>query len=60
MKITNKKELQEIGLNHWSDVDFKDFMKIYKKYTGEPYSFLVNDTNLPSDNPLRSRKNLLN
>ena len=38
---------------------FKDFMKIYKRYTKEPYSFLVNDTTLPSDDPLRFRKNLL-
>ena len=30
-------------------------MKIYKKCTAEPYSFLVNDTTLPSDNPLRLR-----
>ena len=37
----------------------KDFIKIYKKYTKEPYSFLVNDTTLPSDDPLRFRKNLL-
>ena len=34
-------------------------MNIYKKYTNEPYSFLVNDTTLPSDNPLRFKKNLL-
>ena len=54
------KRPQEIGLNDSSDVGFKDFMKIYKKYTAEPYSFLVNYTNLPSDNPLRFRKNLLN
>ena len=59
MKIPNKRELQEIALNHSSDIDFKDFMNIYKKYTKEPYSFLVNDTTLPSDNPLRFRKNLL-
>ena len=58
IKSPNKKELQVIWLNHSSDVGFKDFMKIYKKYTAEPYSFLVNDTNLPSDNPLRFRKNL--
>ena len=51
MKIINKKELQQIALKHSSDIDFKDFTKIYKKYTIEPYSFLVNDTNLPSDNP---------
>ena len=59
MKIFNKRELQQIALNHSSDIDFKDFMKIYKKYTKEPYSFLVNDTTLPSDDPLRFRKNLL-
>ena len=59
MKIPNKRELQQIALNHLSDIDFKDFMKIYKKYTAEPHSFSVNDTTLPSDNPLRFRKNLL-
>ena len=58
-KIPNKRELQQIALNHSSDIDFKDFMKIYKKYTKKPYSFLVNDTTLPSDDPLRFRKNLL-
>ena len=50
MKISNKKELQRIALDHSSDLDFKDFMKFYKKCTAEPYSFLVNDTNLPLDN----------
>ena len=59
MKIPNKRELQQIALNHSSDIDFKGFMKIYKKCTTEPYSFLVNDTSLPSDDPLRFRKNLL-
>ena len=33
MKIPNKRELQQIALNHSSDIDFKDFMNIYKKYT---------------------------
>ena len=59
MKIPNKRELQQIALNHSSDIDFKDFMKIYKKYTAKPYSFLVIDTTLPSDDLLRFRKNLL-
>ena len=59
MKIPNKRELQQIVLNHSSDIDFKDFMNIYKKSTKERYSFLVNDTTLPSDDPLRFRKNLL-
>ena len=59
MKIPNKRKLQEIALTHSSDIDFEDFMKIYKKFTAEPYSILVNDTTLPSDNPSRFRKNPL-
>ena len=59
MKISNKRELQQIALNYSSDINFEDFMKIYRKCTTEPYSFLVNDTTLPSDNPLKFRRNLL-
>ena len=59
MKIPNKRELQQVALNHSSDIDFKNFMKIYKKYTAKPHSYLVNDPTLPSDDPLRFRKNLL-
>ena len=58
MKIPNKGELQQIALNHSSDIDFKYFIKIYKKCTKEPYSFLVNDTTLQSSDPLRFRYNL--
>ena len=43
IKIPNKRELQQIAINHSSDVGFKDFVKIFEKYTTEPY-FLVNDT----------------
>ena len=59
MKITNKRELQQTATNHSSDIDFKDFITIYKKCTVRPYFFLVNDTNLPSDDHLKFRKNLL-
>ena len=59
MKIAMKRELQQIASNRLPDIDFTDFMKLYKEYTKEPYSFLVNDTTLSSDNPLRFRKNLL-
>ena len=59
MKIPNKRELQQIALNHSSAIDFKYFMNIYKKCTAESYSFLVNDTTLPSDDPLRLRRNNL-
>ena len=58
MRIPNKEELQQIALNYSSDINSKDFIKVYKKYTAEPYSFLVIDTTLPSDNILRLRKNL--
>ena len=30
MKAPNRRELQQIAFNHSSDIDFKDFMKIYK------------------------------
>ena len=59
MKIPNKRELQQIALNHSSDIDFKNYMNIYKKCTKEPYYFLVNDITLPSDDPLRFRNNIL-
>ena len=48
MKIPNKRELQQIAFNHSSD---KDFINFYKKCTGKPYSFLVIDATLASDNP---------
>ena len=41
MKIPNKRELQQIAPNHSSDIDFKNVMKLYKEYTKEPYSFLI-------------------
>ena len=58
MKTSNKRELQNIAINHSADIDFKDFMKICRECTREPYSFLTIDTKLPSSNPLRFRKNL--
>ena len=52
MKINNRKELQNIAINHSSDIDYKDFLKIYREYTREPYSFLKMDTTLPARDPL--------
>ena len=45
MKIPNKGEIQEIASNYLSDVDFKDFIKLYKDYTKESQSLFMNDTN---------------
>ena len=41
MKIPNKRELQKISLNHSSDIDFRDFLKINKKCTAEPFLLMI-------------------
>ena len=56
MKINNKRELQNIATNDSADIDYKDFTKIYREDTKEPYSFLTSDTTLPASDPLRYRK----
>ena len=58
MKINNKKELTNIAINHSADIDYQDFIKIYREYTKEPYNFLTIGTTLPASNLLRFRKNL--
>ena len=58
-KIPYEREIQQIAINHSSDINTKDFINIYRKYTAEPY-FLVIDTTLPSNNLLSFRKNLFN
>ena len=57
MKIHYKRELENIAINHSADIDYKDFLKIYRNCTKEPYSFLTIDTALNADNPMRFRKN---
>ena len=59
IKIPNKQELQQIAFNHSSDIEFKDFVNLYKKCTAKPYSFLVIEATLASDNPSRFRKNIV-
>ena len=63
IKINNTRELQliiaVIAVNHSADIDYKDFMKIYRESTKEPNSLLTIDTTLPASDPLRLRKNLL-
>ena len=39
MKIPNKRELQQITINHSTDIEFKGFMKICKKCTAEKFGF---------------------
>ena len=58
MKINDKRELQNITINHSVDTGYQDFMKIYRECSREPCNFLTVDTTLPASNPLRFRKNL--
>ena len=59
MKINNRKELQKIAINHSADIDYKDFMKIYREFTKEPFNFLTIDTTLPTSDLSTFRKNCL-
>ena len=44
MRINNRKELQNITINHSEDIDYKDFVKIYSECTKKPFFFLTVDT----------------
>ena len=39
MKINNKRELKNILINHSADIDYKDFVKIFRECTRKPYYF---------------------
>ena len=55
MKINNKRDLQNVASNHFSDSDYKeDFVKIYKECTKEPFSFLTILTTLLVSDASRS------
>ena len=56
MKILNKQEIRQIAFNQSSDIDFQDFMNLYKKCTVKKSSFLVIDTTLASDSFSRFTK----
>ena len=51
MKIHNRRELQQIAINHSADI--LDFLEIYRNCTKEPYSFLTINTTLPANDPIR-------
>ena len=54
MKINNRKDLQQIAIDHSADIDYKDFLKIYRNCTKEPYFFLTIDVHNPT---MKFRKN---
>ena len=57
-KINNRKELQSIPIHYSTDIDYKDFVIIYRECTRKPYSFFTIDTTLPASDPLRFFKKL--
>ena len=58
MKINNRIELKDIAINHSADIDYQDFIKIYRECTKGPFDFLKIDNTLLASDPLRFRKNL--
>ena len=58
MKVSKKRELQNIAINHSADIDYQDFKKIYREFTKEPYNFLTIDTSIPVSDSLRFRKKI--
>ena len=58
MKINNKRELQNIAINHSADIDYQGFIKIYIERTKESCNFLTIDAKLQASDPLKFRKNL--
>ena len=64
VKINHKRELENIGINHSVDIDYKDYMKIYREYTKKPFKFLLIDTTsvlmLPDQIKILNRKIMQN
>ena len=56
IKIPNKREIKQIAIQNSSDINLQDFINLCKKCTAKPYSSLVIDKTLASDNPSRFRK----
>ena len=57
-KINNRKELQSIPIHYSTDIDYKDFVIIYRECTRKPCSFFTIDTTLPASDPLKKKKKL--
>ena len=60
IRINNRKELQNIAISHSADIDYNNFMRIYRECTREPYCFLTIYTSLSAGDPLRFRKKSFN
>ena len=54
--LPKKRELQQIVINHSSNINTKDFINIYRQCTAKPYCFLVDNTTVASHDSLKFRK----
>ena len=54
-KLNNKSELQNIAINNSADIDYKDFVKIYRHCTKELYNFLTINTALPINDRFKKK-----
>ena len=57
-KVNNRRELQNIAFNHSADIDYKDFLNIYRNCAKESYSFFTINTTIPANGLMRFRKKL--
>ena len=53
----NFKKIADTSFKHSADIDYKDFVKIYRECTGNPYSFLMINTT-PASDLLKFRKKI--
>ena len=55
-KVNNRKELQNIAINHSPDIDYRNFLKIYRNCAkGTLFFFFY----IPADDPMEFRKKFL-
>ena len=59
MKIHNRRELQQIAIDHTAAIGYQDFLESHRNCTKEPYSFLTTDTTLLASDSIRFKKNFL-
>ena len=54
-KLNNKRELQNVAINHLADIDYKDFVKIYRDCVKDAYNFLTTDTKRSVDKRFKKK-----
>ena len=58
-KIHNKREIRNIAEDNSADLEYSDFLKLYKHFTSKRCCFVITDTTLPSNDPKKYRSNFI-